>query len=217
LGVHSFKALIRSIGRGLGFAGASAIGAAGAAKAAHAKRRDAVDAEDSPESYRKRLLAGFSRDKTVERRNLQDPIELPVVTGQEPDQDKAIMARITAAVAAREQAELVGSRELGDDEGSAPSLGGVTREEPIADELMDLPHAVEEPSEPLTRVQADKKPRRKSTKARAEEQPRLFKDDNGEFILSMTTALRARSSQFVPALLLPCMSWNQRPVSKPLA
>ena len=182
LAIHSFKALFRSIGRLFGLAGASAIGAVGAAKAASATRKEKMQSTDNPERYRKRLLKGFSRDRNPEAQDQTDPIVLPEVTGQEPDQDKAIMARITAAVAAREQAELVGTRELNDD-GTAPSLGGVTRDIPIADELMDLPHAVEEPHEPLTRVQADKKPRRKSTKARAEEQPRLFKDDNGEFIL----------------------------------
>lgn len=181
--VHSFRALFRAIGRGLGFAGASAVGAASAAKAARLDRRAAAEAEDSPESYRKRLLRGFSRDAAAQTPD-EAPIALPEVTGQEPDQDKAIMARITAAVAARERAELVGSREHGDDDGAAPSLGGVTREEPIADELMDLPYAVEDAPEPLTRVKAnERKPRRKSTKARAEEQPALFKDDNGDFIL----------------------------------
>ena len=185
LGVHSFKSTLRGIGKLLGFAGASTVAAAGAAKAARASRREAAQAEDSPESYRKRLIRGFSRETDAEPSNLQDPITLPEVTGKEPDQDKAIMARITAAVAAREQAELIGSHDYEGDDDAAPSLGGVTRDAPVVDELMDLPYAEAAPDEeePLSRVQERAKPRRKSVKARAEEQPQLFRDENGEFIL----------------------------------
>ena len=179
--VHSFKTLGRWIFKALGLIGFTAVSAGVAAKAAHGKRRrkaQAVREADASEGYRARIAKGFKRDKAPEPDAPR--AVLPEITGDEPDQDRAIMARITAAVAAREQSELTG---LVDDGGDAPSLGGVTREEPIADALMELPHAVEEEAEPLTRVQAEKKPRRKSTKARAEEQPRLFKDDNGQFIL----------------------------------
>ncbi len=182
LAAHSARATIRSAGKALGFAGASAATAAIAAKAAHSKRREASD-KVGPEIYRNRLLRGFSRDTDHRKTDFSDRAHLPEVTGNEPDQDKAIMARITAAVAARERAELNGNRDM-DESDVAPDLGGVTRDLPIAEALMDLPEYREETPEPFTKVHTEPaKPRRKSVKARAEEQPRLFDDSKEGFIL----------------------------------
>ncbi len=210
LSLHSFKSLLRGILQLFGMAGATAVSAAGAAKAARAERK-AVSAEPSTgESYRKRLLAGFKRDPGAEDDRLREPIPLPELTGNEKDQDHAIMARITAAVAAREQAELVGSREVIDDDGAAPTLGGVTRDAPMPEALMDLPEATEDAAEPISKVQADRKRRRKSTKARAEEQPRLFKDENGDFILPPLALLEDPSTITRHVLSTDALNENAR-------
>ena len=159
--------LRRNIRRGLGLAGRHMAGAASQARDARRTRAatppEAVDA--APPA--KRRFGGFSR---------REP-EIAPPSAPPPAGDDAIMARITAAVAARELTatpeEVTASL--------APALGGVTPDDPDPEIELPLPDVtapvadkpVAAPSF-TTVVQNDgPKKMRKSARARAEEQPKL--------------------------------------------
>jgi S-DNA-T family DNA segregation ATPase FtsK/SpoIIIE len=137
----------RAILRGLGYLGIGSLKGAKAIYASAATRPD--DTASAPTSQPSRVRRA----------------EPPVMSDQD---DAAIMARISEAVAKRGRT----------DTDVVPELGGVTRDADMPDRLMDLPRAeaVPEQKEQVVKPAAPKK-LRKSSKARAEEQPRLALGD----------------------------------------
>ena len=196
------RALIRIVLKTIGWTGASAFNAARSANRKRAAKRGAIsEAEENPEHYKRRLMRGYGREaETVEAPDvdagansepIQEPAKrrdpLPEYNGMEDDDD-ALMARITAAVAARESGlEPPLSEPDNDDvdvpESATPEIGGVTRDDPMPNGSLDLPPVSETASkrgEIAQKVRNERpRPLRKSAAARAEEQPRLALGDDG--------------------------------------
>ena len=191
-----------------GTAQASRAGA-GFAKSRIEERRAArgeVDAtEKNPGLFRERLMRGYGRRAlAAEHPKAAAPAPTPTLD-QRLAGDDALMARISAAIAAHDAEGGVAPRPqvLGENgelvEVPHSTLGGVTRDDPVAadveddDALLDLPPVAPEAShrsQTAQKVRADRAKPRKSTAARAEEQPRLaLGDEAGEAYLHPPLAL----------------------------
>ena len=176
------RAVLRGSLRVLGFAGSRTARAAHAAyRARKAKRGEISVADEDPNLYSKRLAHGYGRDNggvVADTGSRVERAEVPM-TAQD---DEAIMARIKAAVGAHERGAAPTDALNGAPE--APELGGVTRDNPVAEQLMDLP--------PVSRPGHDEdmgankvqnpglKRTRMSSKARAEAEPQLALGDTDD-------------------------------------
>ena len=172
-GLSSLIATGRAIAVGLGLAGAHSVALAARASAARTARKSQADRVE-PAAAQSRFGA-FSRKRQSAGEVTAAPHQDPVLEGS----DDAIMARITAAVAARDLKADPNPPEPD----SAPELGGITRDDPDPagqlplqvpeDQSHDVATPTPRPVKPAV-VQDDRpKKLRKSTRAKAEEQPNL--------------------------------------------
>jgi len=195
------RTLLRSILRLLGWTGVSAINAAKNARRKRAEKRGAInEAEENPDHYKRRLMRGYGREaedlQVPDSAPVEDPAKaarkrapLPEYNAND-DNDEALMARITAAVAAREtgaggiEPPISEFDDIEDDDTFAPEIGGVTRDDPIPSGNLDLPPVADTASkrgEIAQKVRNERpRPLRKSVAAKAEEQPRLALGDEGK-------------------------------------
>ena len=175
--LEGFRFLMQGCLRLLKGAGIGAVGAAQKAYTAHQEKRGEIDpAEQNPELYKSRLMRGYGRENAAAPADEAAPVRAsaipPAPSGSEDD---VLMQRITAAVAAHERGAPTATLE--DDPFADPTLGGVTRDNPVPTDELDLPPVAEEAAhrtETAQKVRNERpRPLRKSIAAMAEEQPRL--------------------------------------------
>ena len=141
-----------------------------------AKRDAPQKAIPKPGEVKNRLTFGLGRQSAPEDADTPRIDANPELAATPAEQDDAVlMARISAAIRAREKG---GAADIAADE---PGLGGVTRENPVPEDMLDLPPVDGGElgrASSGQKVRADRvKPVRKSKSARAEEQPRLALGD----------------------------------------